>query len=160
MPGGSVGERVRELRLAHALTQGQLAEKAGMSADGIVRIEVSGKQPRPSSIHKLARALGVSVEELTGRTAAANTENAERSGGAGHPSPEITQRFLSDIQHFVRVRAVEEDVPADALLVAAGEALGKLLLSGVPGREVSGVPREDAARLEGEERLSRIVVEP
>lgn len=157
MSDGGVGERVRELRFARALTQGQLAEKANMSADAIVRIEVGGRQPRPSSIHKLSRALGVTAEQLTGRAAIPDTGVG---GDVGHPSPEATQRFLGEMQRFVRAQATEEDVRADALLAAAGEALGQIFLSAVPGREVSGVPQEEAARLEGDERLSRIVVEP
>ncbi len=148
---------MRELRFAHALTQEQLAKKAKMSTDAIVRIEVGGRQPRPSSIHKLSKALGVTAEQLTGQ---AVTRNPEKPEDARHPSPEATQRFLFDMQQFVRDRALDEGVPADALLLAAGEVLSKLLLSGVPGRQILGVPRDRAAQLEGEERLARIVVEP
>jgi transcriptional regulator with XRE-family HTH domain len=60
-----LGERVRLLRERQALTQVELAERAGVSAAAILRIERGTHQARPSTIRKLARALGVKPVELT-----------------------------------------------------------------------------------------------
>lgn len=58
-------ERVRTLRLQHALTQVELAEQAGISVAALIRIEQGTHTPRPATIRKLARALGVKPVQLT-----------------------------------------------------------------------------------------------
>ena len=58
--------RLRPLRLEKALTQEELASAAGVSAGTIVRLERgTGPTPFPSTIRKLATALGVRPEVLT-----------------------------------------------------------------------------------------------
>jgi transcriptional regulator with XRE-family HTH domain len=57
------GQRVRELRQDHVLTLRELADKSGVSKDTINRIE-HGHGAYPSTIRKLARALGVEPREL------------------------------------------------------------------------------------------------
>ena len=69
MEGGSVakkrntgfGKRLRELRLAAGLTQGQLAERAGMHLFGITKLEQGYREPAWSTVLDLARALSVDV---------------------------------------------------------------------------------------------------
>lgn len=65
MAEGTIKDRVRQARQARALTQAELAAKAGLSTDGVVRIESGRSNPRPDSVQGLARALDVSVEYLT-----------------------------------------------------------------------------------------------
>lgn len=55
------------LRNSACLTQGQLAEKAGMSQTLITRYETAGATPRPKTIEKLAAALNVPPELLNVR---------------------------------------------------------------------------------------------
>jgi transcriptional regulator with XRE-family HTH domain len=58
-------EKLREERRRAALTQGELAEKAGVGINTIVRIETGGiTEPRVSTLRKLAEALGVHPREL------------------------------------------------------------------------------------------------
>jgi transcriptional regulator with XRE-family HTH domain len=59
-----VGARVRALRQRKVLTQAELAERASISADTLVHIETGQSTPRPATIRKLARALGVSASAL------------------------------------------------------------------------------------------------
>jgi transcriptional regulator with XRE-family HTH domain len=61
----SFGERLRALRLQRAMTQRELAERASVSETTIVRLEASSTAVRPSTVKKLARALGVPVLVLT-----------------------------------------------------------------------------------------------
>jgi transcriptional regulator with XRE-family HTH domain len=57
--------RLREVRLKQGLSQQDLAAKSGVTAANISRIETGEtNQPRPSTLRKLAAALGVSVAEL------------------------------------------------------------------------------------------------
>ena len=60
-----LGQRIRALRLRQALSQSDLALRADVSAAAIVRIERGTHAARPSTIRKLARALGVEPVQLT-----------------------------------------------------------------------------------------------
>jgi transcriptional regulator with XRE-family HTH domain len=63
-----VGERLVELRGQKALTLHDLEEASGVGADAISKIENGHRKPHPATVRKLARALGVSVEDLSGPT--------------------------------------------------------------------------------------------
>ena len=58
------GNRLRELRISKALTLRRLEEDSGVSFDRINKLELHGGSARPSTIHKLAEALGVEPAEL------------------------------------------------------------------------------------------------
>jgi transcriptional regulator with XRE-family HTH domain len=62
-----VGDNVRELRTLSALTQEELADRAGITATALSRIERNEAEPRPSTLRKLAAALGVEPRELIKR---------------------------------------------------------------------------------------------
>ena len=53
------GGKLRELRLRRALTLRELAALSGVAFDTIHGIETGKHQPRPSTVRKLADALGV-----------------------------------------------------------------------------------------------------
>ena len=59
-----VGNRIKHLRDARALTQDELAEKAGITVAALSRIERNNAEPRPTTRRKLAKALGVDPSEL------------------------------------------------------------------------------------------------
>ena len=59
-----IGQRVRTLRVQHALTQKDLAERAGVARFAVIRIE-RGDPVRPLTVRKIARALGVTPTALT-----------------------------------------------------------------------------------------------
>ncbi|MGF1472007.1 MAG: helix-turn-helix domain-containing protein [Rubrobacteraceae bacterium] len=59
----TVGANLRRLRLEAALTQRELATQAGVSQDLITRVE-NGRKPHPTTVRKLAAALGVEPAEL------------------------------------------------------------------------------------------------
>jgi transcriptional regulator with XRE-family HTH domain len=61
-----IGEKLKRLRERRYLTQRELAAKAGVSADTIVKLEQDRWEPRLSTIRKLAGALDVHPDELTG----------------------------------------------------------------------------------------------
>ncbi len=58
-------ERLKTLRVEHVLTLRELAEVAGVSKDTIWRLENGHSEAHPSTIRKLARALGVQPKELS-----------------------------------------------------------------------------------------------
>lgn len=53
------GARLRALRRAQLMTQGELATKAGLSDQNISRLETGNHEPRMSTLRALMKALGV-----------------------------------------------------------------------------------------------------
>jgi Zn-dependent peptidase ImmA (M78 family)/transcriptional regulator with XRE-family HTH domain len=60
----AIAVNLRRLRLARAYSQDRLAAEAGLSRAAYRKVEVGQSQPRVSTVQALARALGVSLEEL------------------------------------------------------------------------------------------------
>ncbi len=82
--GKTIGERVRGTREQRVWTQEQLAQAAGMSLIAVKRVEGDkhARGPRPTTVQRLAAALGVEPRWLVsgvGRKAAqpAGTERGE-----------------------------------------------------------------------------------
>ena len=62
---GTLGERIRAAREARELSVKQLARRAGLSEDGLRKIEIGlTKQPAFRTGARIARALGVNAEAL------------------------------------------------------------------------------------------------
>jgi transcriptional regulator with XRE-family HTH domain len=61
-----IGDRLKTLRIRRALTQQELAEKAGMSSTALNRIELNKAEPHMSTLRKLAKALDIDPTELLG----------------------------------------------------------------------------------------------
>ena len=57
-------QKLRELRRRRVLTLRELEKESGVSYNTIWRIENGHREARPSTIRKLAAALGVEAEEL------------------------------------------------------------------------------------------------
>jgi transcriptional regulator with XRE-family HTH domain len=63
-PNETFGQRVSRLRLAADLTQEELAKKAELPVGSLRNYEYDHRRPRADAALRLARALGVTVEEL------------------------------------------------------------------------------------------------
>ena len=59
-----IGDEVKMWRMRRAMTQAELAEKAGVGVNTVVRIERNQTEPRPPTIRKLAQALRIDTSEL------------------------------------------------------------------------------------------------
>jgi transcriptional regulator with XRE-family HTH domain len=94
---------LREIRLRRGLSQADLTAVTGVAEFTISEIE-SGKRanPRPSTLRKLAQALGVEVADLYGEPA---VPLAEAPGEAG--PPRVSKDRLQE--HFEDVRQDEVD---------------------------------------------------
>jgi DNA-binding XRE family transcriptional regulator len=57
--------RLRELREAAALTQADLAEKAGLTREGVAQLETGRRKPAWETVLALCEALGCSCEAFT-----------------------------------------------------------------------------------------------
>lgn len=60
-----IGERLKNLRIEMALTQAELAEKAGVNTVTVARLERNETEPHMPTVRKLAQALGVEPRLLT-----------------------------------------------------------------------------------------------
>lgn len=60
----SFGETLQRLRKAAGLSQTELAAKSGMRIDSLRNWEQGRAMPKVDAAHKLATALGVSLDEL------------------------------------------------------------------------------------------------
>jgi transcriptional regulator with XRE-family HTH domain len=61
-----IGKSIKRQRTLVALTQAQLAERAGVTTATVARIERDEIEPRMTTLRKLADALGVEPAELVG----------------------------------------------------------------------------------------------
>ncbi len=61
-----IGDRLKTLRVRRALTQQELADRAGVSSNALNRIELNKAEPHMSTLRKLAKALDVDPTELVG----------------------------------------------------------------------------------------------
>ena len=84
----SIGERVREKRIAQSLTVRELARLAGVSASMISGIENDAKSPSIGTLMALAQALGMSLSQLVDDT-------PRRSGGLLR-LPKSAHRIVTD----------------------------------------------------------------
>ena len=60
-----IGDRLKALRIEHAFTQAELAEKAGVNTVTVARLERNETEPHMPTVRKLAQALEVHPRELT-----------------------------------------------------------------------------------------------
>jgi transcriptional regulator with XRE-family HTH domain len=59
-----ISQKIKELRNENGYTQNSLAQEVGVSARSIFGYEAGEKVPRPGTVVKLAKALGVSTKYL------------------------------------------------------------------------------------------------
>jgi transcriptional regulator with XRE-family HTH domain len=60
-----IGDRLKDLRIEQALTQAELAEKAGVNIATVARLERNETEPHMPTVRKLAAALEVHPRVLT-----------------------------------------------------------------------------------------------
>ena len=63
-PAKKLGENIRRIRLAKDMTQGDLCRKLELDRSYMSNVESGKKNPTLSTITNIAKALGVSIDEL------------------------------------------------------------------------------------------------
>lgn len=97
----SLGARLKHAREAAGLTQAELAERVGMAGQSGIEAIESGRSKRPTRIHEIAKACGVTVEWLQGREESAPLKNRADRAVVRTPSPQD----ISGLDHL--------EMPAD-----------------------------------------------
>jgi len=59
-----LGENIRRIRLAKGMTQGDLCRKLEVDRAYMSNVEAGKKNPTLATIDRIAKALGVSIDEL------------------------------------------------------------------------------------------------
>lgn len=67
MRAEELGKRIRYLRAQAGLAQYQLAQRAGISPHTISRLEIGRQTAGAVTVHKIAAALGITIEEFYGK---------------------------------------------------------------------------------------------
>src|SRR5690348_3459615 len=87
------GETLRRFRVAAGLTQEALAERAELSARGISDLERAARtRPYPTTVHRLASALGLSPADQAILMAAADAPSARDAGQLPTPLSSLVGR--------------------------------------------------------------------
>ncbi len=150
-------ETLRRYRKERGWTQEQLAERSGIPRPNISKYETGERDPRAETASKLARALGVTVDELLDpepvwlvevRKNTGKYEEEQRSRG-GLPLPE--NEAVAGLPLFDMARWTEKEVlnnlkyfPGDlspAQLREALDIVGRLIL--VQDRELHQAKQQD-----------------
>ena len=100
------GERLARLRKAKGLTQKELADLVGFSQRMMAHYEKHVKRPTPEKLGPIAKALGVTLEELLG------IASVKRQPGA--PKNAYLRRKLQQVENFA-----EEDQKAVLTVIDA-----------------------------------------
>ncbi|MFP5388763.1 MAG: helix-turn-helix domain-containing protein [Thermoleophilia bacterium] len=61
---GNLGRNLRRARLDREMTQEDVAERSGVHATEVSRIESGKRDPQVSTVERLAEAVGVSASDL------------------------------------------------------------------------------------------------
>src|SRR5918995_3640083 len=104
-----VGERLAELREQKALTLHDLEEASGVGADAISKIENGHRKPRPSTLRKLARALGVEVEDFFREPALPLAEAPRGAGRLDHDHATMLLKALENAQKLAQPLIEQDD---------------------------------------------------
>jgi transcriptional regulator with XRE-family HTH domain len=59
-----LANRIKQLRIAKKISQEQLAEKAGLSRNGLGLIEQGRRWPRIATLLRISAGLGMTIEDL------------------------------------------------------------------------------------------------
>ena len=111
-------ERLKELREKNNLTQEQLAKKSGISSRMIQRYEYGTSRPRLDAADKIAKALGVTTDELLGNADMLVAQAGEKYGAKGAKQAQQLTEELTGL--FAGGDMAEEDM--DLMMKAIQDA--------------------------------------
>lgn len=120
-----LGEKIKKLRKGKKLTQGELAEKAGISGNHLSRLERGVFQPSIDVVKRLAQALDVNVDGLlSGEDEASpavsikNKKLAERVRMIDQLEPEDQQAIMRVIDSMLTKHKMQKLLTGSTMEVA------------------------------------------
>ncbi|MCF3101409.1 helix-turn-helix transcriptional regulator [Streptomyces roseoverticillatus] len=103
-----IGQRISELRHVRQLTTRQLAAKVNISVSFLEKIERGARNPSPGLIPRLAEALGVGPDQITGQPYMNGTETEEQA-----------QAVIPELRRILLTYDNPDDLPAAPRPLAA-----------------------------------------
>jgi transcriptional regulator with XRE-family HTH domain len=125
--------RLKDVRQRKALTQQQLADRAGVNRVTIARIETGKDEPFPTTLRKVADALGVEPEDLVEPWASTAASDPAGANGSAHAPIDRSDTVLAlderitvvDPENVARMLQAEPDL--GPLVNEAAEQLSRYL---------------------------------
>jgi transcriptional regulator with XRE-family HTH domain len=126
----SIGTRIIQLRNQKGMTQRDISERTGLAGSYLSRIENRHLEPRPHTLRKIAKALGVPISELF-QEGSAQLKPAEPRGESYSPRQLELLRMANYLIQTADVRLLDSlDVLLGALLnVEQRKARGRTSIS-------------------------------
>lgn len=139
--GAALGHNLRRLRDGKALTQAQLAEKAGLSRVAYVGIESGGANPRVSTLMRIAEVLGVRLDELL-----EPRQELTRVRFRARKRMTTREQLLSDVGRWLRDYRELEELLGDRVAYSLGgisRSLAKKSRGPARAREAAAQVRQE-----------------
>lgn len=95
-----IGNNIRLLRRERKITQGDLARATGIVLQQISKYERGATAPGSKNLSKIAKALGVSVSELTGDAPPIVAEAQPAYSGADTPLSTLRQLAIEELSRM------------------------------------------------------------
>ena len=92
-----LGKRIRRARQMRGMTQSELADAAGVGANYVPRIERGEMVPSVEAAWRVARALGVSLDELCGPVPVRRADNVVELVGKLQKTDAAVLRRVADV---------------------------------------------------------------
>jgi transcriptional regulator with XRE-family HTH domain len=118
----SVGRRLKEERQLRGWSQRDLARETGVNADTISGIETDQHEPRPSTLRKLAKGLGVEVRDFFAEPALPKAEAPREAGRLDLEKATALREWLSNVRKTAQP-IMEQD---DQTIAAYRQALARM----------------------------------
>ena len=118
----SVGRRLKEERQLRGWSQRDLARETGVNADTISGIETDQHEPRPSTLRKLAKGLGVEVRDFFAEPALPKAEAPREAGRLDLEKATALREWLSNVRKTAQP-IMEQD---DQTIAAYRQALARV----------------------------------
>ncbi|MFC1411521.1 tetratricopeptide repeat protein [Streptacidiphilus sp. N1-12] len=135
--GSAFGDLLRDCRLSVGWTQDELADRSGVSVHSISVLEAGRRQPRLSSVARLADALGLAARRREQLLAAARTVSAPARPRVGPEPVQARPNAPCQLPYDTRLftgRARELDqLLSLARSAPAGSACGMVVISAIDG---------------------------
>lgn len=105
----SVGRRLKEERQLRGWSQRDLARETGVNADTISGIETDQHEPRPSTLRKLAKGLGVEVRDFFAEPALPKAEAPREAGRLDPEKATALREWLSNVRKTAQPIMKQDD---------------------------------------------------
>ena len=111
-----IGNKIKQLRFKHSLTQEQLAERLGISSQAVSKWETAVSMPDIAMLPALAEVFGISIDELFDLD---DEQKMRRIENRIHTEEDMTSEIFQEYEAFLKERMTTGTDKQDALNLLA-----------------------------------------